>query len=248
MINALIIDDEQHCINALVSDLSTNCKNVSIIGTCSSAQEGIISINKLKPQLVFLNIEMPGINGFEMLELLPEINFSIIFATAYDKFAARAFRVSAIDFLLKPIDAVDLVAALQKVEEKMHKNGGANNIRNLLHNIHQPEPKQKVALPSHDGYEFVPVESIVYCSAEGAYTRVVLKDKNPLLISKTLGDIEEILPANVFIRIHHSTIVNLSSITHYSRTDGGYVIINMKEKLVVSKGRKEALLQQLGLK
>jgi two-component system LytT family response regulator len=248
MINALIVDDEQHCIDALVADLTRNCNNVKILGTCNSAKDGILSIKKLKPQLLFLDVEMPWMTGFEMLELLPQIDFSIIFTTAYDKFAAKAFRISAIDYLLKPVDAADLIAAVHKAEEKIVSDLGINNIENLLHNIHQPAQEQKIALPSSDGYSFAPVDSILYCTAEGAYTKVVLKDKMPLLISRTLGDIEEILPAEIFLRIHHSTIVNLNAITHYSRTDGGYVVISTKEKLTVSKARKEALLKHLGLK
>ena len=247
MITALIIDDEQHCINALSADLAKNCINVNILETCTSAKEGIMAIRKCKPQLIFLDVEMPWMNGFEMLEILPEINFSIIFTTAYDKFAAKAFRLSAIDYLLKPIDATDLISAVNKAEQKLVKDAGIGNIQNLLENMRKPAPQQKVALPSRDGYEFAQKASILYCTAEGAYTRVVLADKSPLLISRTLGDIEEILPAEIFVRIHHSTIVNLNAITHYSRTDGGYVIINTKEKLVVSKARKEVLLKHLGL-
>lgn len=248
MINALIIDDEQHCIDVLVADLSKNCSNVKVLNTCSSAKEGILAIKKFKPQLLFLDVEMPWMNGFEMLEVLHEINFSIIFTTAYDKFAAKAFRISAIDFLLKPVDAADLVEAVRKAEEKIYTDAGMYNIQNLLNNIRKPVSQQKIALPSTDGYEFEQVSSILYCAAEGAYTRVVLKDKTPMLISRTLGDVEEMLPPEIFLRIHHSTIVNLNAITHYSRTDGGFVVINTKEKLMVSKARKEALLQQLGLK
>ena len=248
MINAIIIDDEQHCIDALVTDLAINCSNVAVVATCSSAKDGIFAIKKHRPQLLFLDVEMPWMNGFEMLEVLPEINFSIIFVTAFDRFAARAFRISAIDFLLKPVDANDLIAAVHKVEEKIYTDVGIHNIQNLLNNNRKPAPLQKIALPSSDGYEFEQVASILYCAAEGAYTRVVLKDKQPMLISRTLGDIEEILPSEIFLRIHHSTIVNLNAITHYSRTDGGYVVITTKEKLMVSKARKEALLQHLGLK
>ncbi|GAC1388800.1 MAG: LytTR family DNA-binding domain-containing protein [Ginsengibacter sp.] len=248
MITALIIDDEQYCIDALVTDINKNCSNVQVLDTCNSAKEGILAIKKHKPQLVFLDVEMPWMNGFEMLEVLHEINFSIIFTTAFDKFAARAFRISAIDFLLKPVDPSDLIAAVHKAAEKIYTDAGNHNIQNLLNNIRKPTPLQKIALPSSDGYEFEQVSSILYCAAEGAYTKIVLKDKMPLLISKTLGDIEEILPSDTFLRIHHSTIVNLTAITHYSRTDGGYVVICTKEKLMVSKARKEALLQHLGLK
>jgi two-component system LytT family response regulator len=248
MIHALIVDDEQHCVDSLVADLERHCSNVHILGTCTSAAEAITAIKKLKPQLLFLDVEMPWMNGFEMLEALPSIHFSIIFTTAFDRFAAKAFRISAIDYLLKPVDAADLVAAVHKAEEKMVNDAGLSNIENLLHNIRQPALQQRVALPNHDGFQFAELSSILYCTAEGAYTRVVLKEKTPLLISRTLGDIEEMLPAEMFIRIHHSTIVNANCITHYSRTDGGYVVINTKEKLMVSKARKEALLQHLGLK
>ena len=127
-------------------------------------------------------------------------------------------------------------------------SAGGVNIQTLLHNIRQPVEQQKIALPNRDGYEFVPVNSILYCAAEGAYTKIVLSDKHSLLISRTLGDIEEMLPGEIFIRIHHSTIVNLNAVTHYVRTDGGYVVMNTNEKMMVSKARKDALLEKLGLK
>jgi two-component system LytT family response regulator len=114
--------------------------------------------------------------------------------------------------------------------------------------MRQPAQEQKIALPNRDGYDFTPVSSILYCSAEGAYTKVIFNNHSSTLISKTLGDIEELLPPEIFIRIHHSTIVNIQAVKHYSRTDGGYVVMNTNEKLMVSKPRKEALLQRLGLK
>ena len=187
-------------------------------------------------------------NGFEMLEMLEKIDFCIIFTTAYDKFAAKAFRISAVDYLLKPVDADDLKAAVRKAEEKINGASGTINIQNLLHNIREPAQNQKIALPNREGYEFVRVSSILYCTAEGAYTKVIFANKHSLLISRTLGDIEEMLPPELFLRIHHSTVINLSGVTHYLRTDGGYVVMNTNEKLVVSKARKDALLEKLGLK
>lgn len=248
MIKSIIIDDEQHCIDALASDLSKQCGNIEIVAKCASAKEGILAIKKFKPQLIFLDVEMPWMNGFEMLEMLDHIDFCIIFTTAYDKFAARAFRISAVDYLLKPIDTTDLKVAVRKAEEKIIASAGSVNIQNLLHNIRQPVQEQKIALPNRDGYEFAHVNSILYCSAEGAYTKIVFTGKHSLLISRTLGDVEELLPPEIFVRIHHSTIVNINSVTHYSRADGGFVVMNTNEKLMVSKARKEALLQQLGLK
>src|SRR6516225_6117693 len=124
MIQALIIDDEQHCIDSLTKDLQKSCTNVNIVGTCLSGKEGILSIKKYKPQLIFLDVEMPWMNGFEMLEMLEKIDFCIIFATAYDKFAARAFRLSAVDYLLKPVDELDLKAAVRKADEKIITSSG----------------------------------------------------------------------------------------------------------------------------
>lgn len=248
MIKAIIIDDEQHCVDALATDIAKHCNHVEVVAKCVSAKEGILAIKKHNPRLIFLDIEMPWINGFEMLEMLDHIDFCIIFTTAYDKFAAKAFRISAVDYLLKPIDAEDLKVAVNKAEDKILSSEGVVNIQNLLHNIKQPAPEQKIALPNRAGYEFAQVSSILYCSAEGAYTKVVFSDKHSLLISRALGDIEEILPPEIFIRIHHSTIVNINAVTHYIRTDGGYVVMTTNEKLMVSKARKEVLLERLGLK
>jgi two-component system LytT family response regulator len=228
--------------------LQKNCSNIEVVAKCASGKEGILAIKKHKPRLIFLNVEMPWMNGFEMLEMLDHIDFCIIFTTAYGKFAAKAFRISAVDYLLKPVDAGDLKAAVYKAEEKILSSAGVVNIQNLLHNIKQPAQQQKIALPNRDGYEFAQVNSILYCTAEGAYTKIIFNGKHSLLISRTLGDIEEMLPPEIFIRIHHSTIVNINAVTHYSRTDGGYVVMNTNEKLMVSKARKEVLLEKLGLK
>ena len=147
MIRSIIIDDEQHCIRALLNDVQKNCSSVEIIDTCSSAKEGIMAIKKLNPDLIFLDVEMPWMNGFEMLEVLGDIKFSIIFTTAHDEFAAKAFRISAIDYLLKPIDANDLKVAVKKVEKKMTEGSSLQHISNLLSNMKQPGAEQKIALP-----------------------------------------------------------------------------------------------------
>ena len=180
--------------------------------------------------------------------MLNEINVSINFTTAHCQFAAKAFRLSAVDYLLKPIDANDLKEAVKKAELKMTQQQGNIHIENLLRNIRQPSAQQKIALPYKEGYEFVQVSHIIYCQAEGAYTKVFLDNKKHILVSKTLGDIEELLPPDLFIRIHHSTVVNLGFITHLVRSDGGYVKLQTGEQLVVSKSKKEMVMERLGLK
>src|SRR5207344_1180700 len=150
MIRSIVIDDEQHCVRSLLSDLQQHCPSIEIVEACSSAKEGMMAIKKLNPDLVFLDVEMPWMNGFEMLEVLGEINFSIIFTTAHDEFAAKAFRISAVDYLLKPIDAGDLKAAVQKVEKKMEEGSNLQHISNLLRNMRQPSSEQKIALPQRE--------------------------------------------------------------------------------------------------
>lgn len=248
MIRSIVIDDEQHCVRSLLSDLQQHCPSVEVVEACSSAKEGMMAIKKLNPDLVFLDVEMPWMNGFEMLELLGDINFSIIFTTAHDAFAAKAFRISAVDYLLKPIDATDLKVAVQKVEKKMDEGSSLHHISNLLRNMRQPSTEQKIALPQREGYEFVDVSTIIYCQAEGAYTKIFINEKKPMLISRTLGDVEELLSPELFQRIHHSTVVNVSYISQFLRTDGGYVVLNNGEKLSVSKAKKEMLMARLGLK
>jgi two-component system, LytTR family, response regulator len=248
MIRSIIIDDEPHCVKALENDLKKFAGSVEVSAQCYSAKEGIMAIKKWQPDLVFLDVEMPWMNGFEMLEILGEVNFSIIFTTAHDEFAARAFRISAVDYLLKPIDTADLKEAISKVQQKMEHQQGNANIENLLRNIKQPATNQRIALPYKDGYEFVEAAHILYCQAEGAYTRVFLDNKKVVLVSRTLGDIEELLPAHLFQRIHHSTVVNLQYVTHFVRADGGYVKMQTGEQLVVSKSRKDAVMEKLGLK
>jgi two-component system LytT family response regulator len=248
MIRSIIIDDEQHCVRALLKDLQQHCPSIELSDTCYSAKEGIMAIKKHHPDLVFLDVEMPWMNGFEMLEILGDVNFSIIFTTAHDEFAAKAFRISAVDYLLKPIDANDLKAAVQKVERKMDEGSSLQHITNLLRNIRQPSAGQKIALPQREGYEFIDVASIIYCEAEGAYTKVFISERRPMLISRTLGDVEELLPPEMFQRIHHSTLINVTYVSQFLRSDGGYIVLKNGEKLSVSKAKKEMLMARLGLK
>lgn len=248
MITAIIIDDEEHCIQSLKTDLSVCCAQVQVMVECRSGKEGLLAIRKLNPQLVFLDIQMPWMNGFEMLEVIEEIHFAIIFTTAYDQFAARAFRISAVDYLVKPIAAEDLKAAVKKAEQYMFTGNGNRQVENLLHNMREPAVQQRIALPQRDGYEFMLISDIMYLKAEGAYTEVYRNDARKFVVSKTLGDVAELLPETVFLRIHHATIININFIKNVIRSDGGYVVLKNGEKLSISKSRKEGLMERLGLK
>ena len=249
MINAIIIDDEMHCIKALHNDINMFCPLVNVIDCCQSAKEGLLSIKKNNPQLVFLDVEMPWMNGFELLELLDkEINFQIIFTTAYDQFAVRAFKVSAIDYLLKPVDSNDLTVAVEKAGKILASKENNGKVSNLLKNAHLSTEQQKIAIPTKEGYEFIQVNKIIYCKAIGAYTEVILDNNKKIILSKSLGETELILPVELFERIHHSILVNVLHINHYKKTSGSFIVLDNGEELNVSKSRKEHLLSRLNVK
>ncbi len=249
MIRAIIIDDEPNCIKTFQNDLKMFCPDVTVIDTCQSAKEGLLSIKRNQPNLIFLDVEMPWMNGFEMLELIDkEINFQIIFTTAYDQFAIKAFKVSAVDYLLKPVDSDDLIHSIEKVKKTVHDDGGTQNVSNLLQNNKTDVKHQKIAISNREGYDFIPVDKIIYCKANGAYTEIVLDGNKKIILSKPLGETEEMLPAELFERIHHSILVNVHHINQYKKTTGSYIIMNNGDELNVSKSKKEHLLIRLGVK
>lgn len=248
MIKAIIIDDELPCIKSLQNDLTIFCPQVTVIDTCRSAKDGILSIKRNTPDLVFLDVEMPWMNGFEMLELLSDINFHIIFTTAYDQFAAKAFRVSAIDYLLKPIDEKELKEAVEKVEKAIKENHDNARINNLLNNSKSPVTEQKIAIPYREGFDFIKVTDIIYCKASGAYTEIILGNGKTILLSRSLGETEELLPTELFDRIHHSYMVNIQHIKQLMKSSGTFVVMNNGDELSVSKSRKEQLMVRLGIK
>jgi len=244
MIDAILIDDEAHCLTALRYDLGMFCPQVNILASCASAREGIMEIRSRRPQLVFLDIQMPVMNGFDMLGALGrDLPFQVIFTTAHDNFASRAFRAAATDYLLKPIDGAELAEAVSRAERRLGQP--------LPSHAGPPEnaagPK-KVVLPSRDGYEFLEPASINYCKADGAYTVIALTDGKSLLISKALGEMEHSLPSADFLRIHHSVIINIRHVRQFRKSEGSYVIMENGVSLHVARSRKQDLLARLHIR
>lgn len=245
MNKAIIIDDEIHSCDALKMLLDKCCPQIQVIAICHSAKEGIAKINELKPDLIFLDIEMPYMNGFQMLEQFSKIDFEIIFTTSYDQYAIKAFKFSALDYLLKPVDREELEKAVQKISKKINPSI-SQQLEILLQKINQPSvPVQRIALPTMQGLEFIPVESILHCSSSNNYTEFFLTDKKKLLVSRTLKETEDMLADHAFIRVHHSHIVNLNAITKYVKGEGGYLIMEDGSSIDVSRSRKELLMQKL---
>ena len=250
MINAIIIDDEPDCCESLSILLKRNCPEISIAATCYSAEKALSVIKEIKPQLIFLDIEMPNMNGFEMLEKLPEINFELIFTTSYDQYAIKAIRFSALDYLLKPIDREELQKAVQKVLARLQKPI-TQQLEILLQKIyHTKKPIaigsiQRIALPTMEGLKLVPVDAIISCASEGNYTIFLLKDKQKIVVSRPLKEVEEMLEEHSFFRVHHSYIVNMNEIDRFVKTDGGYLIMSDGSSVDVSRSKKEMLLKKL---
>lgn len=249
MIRTVIIDDEPHCVTALLHDLTGLCPQVNVIATCHSGKEGLAAIRKHDPDLVFLDIEMPLMDGFEMLEALRESRrFQVIFTTAYDEFTLKAIRVHAMDYLLKPIDGVELKEAVDRVERHLRSHTDQEvRIAGLLRQVRTTD-NGRIALPSRDGYEFVDTNDILYGKADGAYTQLVLTGGRTMFLSKSLGEIEELLPDRLFLRIHHSAVVNLSKISHFKKFKTSVVVMVNGDHLNVSRARKDELLLRMGVR
>jgi len=245
MIKAVIIDDEIHCRKTLNMLLAENCPDVQVVEQCEDGEAGILAIQKLKPDIVFLDIEMPGMNGFEMLQKLPAINFEIIFTTSYDQYAIKAFKFSALDYLLKPVDRQELGTAVQKVVQRLSRPV-PQQLEILLQKLYQPASSiRKIALPTMEGLQMIPIDSIISCASDSNYTIFQLKNKQKLIVSRLLREVEEMLEEYSFLRVHHSYVVNLNEIEKYYKGDGGYVVMSDGSSIDVSRNKKDILLTKL---
>jgi len=244
MIKAIIIDDEKHCSDNLQWQLKQYCPEVEITTVCSNAEKGLIEIYKQQPQLVFLDVEMPGMTGFEMLEKLTEINFDIVFTTAFNQYAIRAIKFGALDYLVKPIDKDELRSAIDN-HLKRNQHNSFNQLNALLTHIKKSNDLsfQKIALPTIHGYELVPLNNIVYCESKSNYTNIYLNNGQQILVSKTLKDIEELLNMQPFFRLHNSYLVNLQYAIRYIKGEGGSLVLNNNITIPVSRTKKEELLK-----
>lgn len=242
MIRSVIIDDEPHAAQLLQLLLKKHCPEISVEAVCYAAKEAEKLVRTTSPQLVFLDIEMPHLNGFELIERLSPVDFQVIFTTSYNQYAIKAFRFSALDYLLKPVDAQELKAAVKKAAGTILP--GQLDI--LLGKWKQPNTlANRIALPTMEGLQMVPVDTILYCTANSNYTSLVLRENQKLLVSRTLKEIEEMLEDYPFLRVHHSCLVNLLEIKKYIRGEGGTLLMSDGAEVDVSRSRKDMLLKKL---
>ena len=251
MIKALIIDDVEKARIALRSDLKTYCKHVEVIGEADGVESGVQLIRQTNPDVIFLDIRMSDGSGFDLIAKLRqqgEIRFQIIFTTAYDEYAIKAFKFSATDYLLKPVDHEDLIQAVQKIKTDSGQNFLREHMEVLMESMKGIKTSNKrIALNSMDKVQVVNVDDIIQCESQKNYTLFYLTNKRQVLVTRTLKEFEDMLEEDNFLRVHHSHLINVKHLREYVKTDGGYAVMSDGSQVPVSVRKKEQLLSLLGL-
>ncbi|MFZ5553455.1 MAG: LytR/AlgR family response regulator transcription factor [Bacteroidota bacterium] len=244
MIKAVIVDDIRESREALKADLAAYCENVEVIGEADSVVSASKIIRQVQPSLVFLDIQLGDGSGFDILEILGQVKFNIIFTTASDRYAVRAFKYSALDYLLKPIDPEDLVAAVKKAESQKGIPGEAISL--LMENTKNPnKPVRRLALNTLDKIHVVNISDIVRCEADVNYTQFHFSGKTKLLVTKTLKDFEDLLKEHGFLRVHQSHLVNTNYIKEFVKSDGGYLVMSDGTNVPVSTRKRNSVVEAL---
>jgi two-component system LytT family response regulator len=246
MITAVLIEDDKHLRTGLKALLDRYTNDILIIGEAESVKTGIAVIEKLRPQVIFLDIHLTDGTGFDILEGLTKVNGKlnahIVFITAHEQYAVKAFKFSALDFILKPVDPEELQFTMAKIKEAVGKNNSFENIDLLLENIRKKVDNfKRIALSTSDGIHLFEVSDIIRCEAKINYTQFFIKNHKSVLISKTLKEYEELLGEHGFERIHQSHLINLSYLKSYIKTDGGYVIMADNSNIPIAQSKKEKL-------
>lgn len=249
MYTAIIVEDELHSREFLKNIVTEYCKNISLVGMATNVQEGIDAINTLKPNIVFLDIEMQTGTGFDILNKFPQPNFEVIFTTAYDHYAIKAIKFSAVDYLLKPIDIEELQDAVTKVIEKKNNNTGQVALQMLLKNLNTPQSSQQsITLSTSEGLEFIALHQIIHIEASGPYSHFFLKNAKKIIVSKHLKEYENLLSEHGFFRVHNSHLINMNEVKKMVKNDGGYAIMSNDVHIAISPKKKDAFMELINSK
>jgi two-component system, LytTR family, response regulator len=243
-IKTILVDDEANNLAYLHSLILENCKMLNIIEMAANANDGLLMIQELQPQLVFMDIDMPGMTGFELLKKLEPLHFEVIFVTAYNQYAMEAFEYNAVAYITKPIVTEKLIAAVEKAVVKIEEKKYTEHIFTLLENVQQKNSSDKIALPTLQGLQFVKLAQILYVESSGNYCNFFLDDSSKIMVSRQLGEYEKLLPTDAFVRIHDKHIINLYCIKEYIKGSGGEVILENGARLTVAARRKDELLSR----
>lgn len=246
-ITAILVDDEPRGLTSLEKLLQMNCPGIDVISCCSDAAEARTKIMTSDPDIVFLDVAMPGKNGFDLLRELPEINFEIIFVTAYNHYMTQAFRYSAVDYLLKPVEDELLAEAVKRAAKRIELKSGSQHIETFLHNVkYKDDPqKQKLCIHSIKGFQVVEIKDIMYCEASSNYTDFHFANRPLICASRPIHEYEALLEENHFVRVHKSYLVNIEYVKEYIRGEGGSVILEGGKEVEVSRRKKDLLMRKM---
>jgi len=248
---AFVVDDEFQSRSFLTKMLQEYFPEVSIVGEAANVEEALNGIEQFEPDIVFLDIQMKGETGFDLLKRLPEINFALIFITAFDQYAIKAFRFNAIDYLLKPVVPEELIEAINKVKQRNSVVSGDSKERvdQLYRDIKNPlKVHDKIAIPTGEGFIIIPVNEIVYCHANSNYTEFYITDKKCILSSYTLKQYDEMLTSQSFFRAHRSYLINLTHVKVYRRGEGGEIVMSNGHEIELSRTHKDEFMRRLNIK
>lgn len=242
----IIVDDIKKNREILVELLTDYCPQVEVVGLASDVNTAYSLIIEQKPDLVLLDVEMPGGTGFDLLDKFEQVSFEVVFVTAHDRYALRAIKFCALDYILKPVDVKELIQAIHRVNEKIKERDSSSNFSHLIQNIKNKNLNQhKIAIPTNEGFIFIEVDDILRCEADGSYTSVILKNKKSIYATRKIKGFEELLSDYHFFRVHRSYLVNLNYIEKYHKGEGGYVVMSDGVSVDVSRRKKEEFLERL---
>ncbi len=228
-IKAIVVEDEKEGMENIIIKIHKNCPDVEIVEKCYTGESAVKAIDKYNPDLVFLDVRLGNMSGFDVLNKLPHISFEVVFTTAYDQYAIDAIKVSAIDYLLKPIKPKELEGAVAKAKERLKSIGSI----------------KRICVPNNNGFLFIPVNDIVYCLADNTYTKIFRESEKMVLVTRTLKEIAFKLPLNRFLKISRSAFINLDFVDSFQRSNGGLVTMKNGDELSVSKDRRNEFLNRM---
>lgn len=239
-LRTIIIDDEPDSVRLLQLQLAENCPNTEVIATFTNSAKALAEIELLNPDLLFLDIEMPVINGFELLEKILHLDFSIVFVTAYNQYALKAFRFNALDYLVKPVDTEELIEAISKAQKSIKPTSAQLD---MLQKQLRGQPVTKIAIAGQTGVSFIDLSNIIYSEASNNYSKLILSDGSTFLVSKTLKDVQEVLEEETFLRVHRQYIINLNHVKQLNRNEGILTMTN-GDHIPIARNQKEKLIEK----
>jgi len=245
MIKAIIVDDELTAIKSLKWEIENFCKDIEVVDSFTNPIGAISAINYIKPDCVFLDIEMPEMDGFQLLEELQFRNFDLIITTAYDSYALQAFKESAVDYLLKPVDTDDLLKSVSKIKINKNKNILGKELNTIIENLVPKTTFNKIALPLSGKTIYVKPDDIIYCKSDGNYTEIHFKNNKKELLSKKIKDVEALINSSSFHRVHNSYLINIQYVAEFVKNDGQYLVLENGTTIPVSRSKKNALIEIL---